>query len=143
QGADVRSPMPADLRLVPHPAERHADEPPAESARDALPETGLAHAGRPDEAEDRLPGRVVARHERGRCRCGGVAPGWTRSAAALLARFLHRGLLEDAVLVFVEVEVVLVEHLASAVDIDGTAGELGPGHARHPLEVRDDHPVLG
>src|SRR4029453_19489091 len=58
--ADVGPPVAADLRLVPHPAERHAREPPAERAGDALAEACLADAGRPHEAEDRLPRGGVA-----------------------------------------------------------------------------------
>ena len=64
QRADVGPPVAADLRLVPHPAERHADELPAQGAGDALAEAGLAHARRPHEAEDRLPRRRVAGHPR-------------------------------------------------------------------------------
>jgi len=43
-----------DLSFVPHAAQGHAHERPAQGAGNALAEAGLAHAGRPDETEDRL-----------------------------------------------------------------------------------------
>jgi len=64
EGADVRSPMAPDLSFVPHAAQGHAHERPAQGAGNALAEAGLAHAGRPDETEDRLSRRTVARHAR-------------------------------------------------------------------------------
>ena len=50
QRADVGPAMAADLRLVAHAAERHADELPARGARDRLADRGLAGARRADEA---------------------------------------------------------------------------------------------
>ena len=143
EGADVGAAVPADLRLVAHPAEGHAPEPPTQGAGDALTQTGLAHARRPDEAEYRLPRRTVARHAGWRGGHGRLASGLCRSAAALLAELLHREVLEDPILDLLEIEVILVEDLAGAVDVDGAAGELAPRQARHPLEIGDDHAVLG
>src|SRR2546427_12499391 len=54
--------MAADLRLVPHSAQGHAHESPAQGPGNALAEAGLADTGRPHEAEDRLARRTVARH---------------------------------------------------------------------------------
>src|SRR3954466_15178566 len=53
QRADVGTPVPADLGLVVHAAERDALELASRGARDRLPERGLADARRADEAEDR------------------------------------------------------------------------------------------
>jgi hypothetical protein len=57
QRAHVGAPVPADLRLVAHAAERDAHELAPHRARDRAPERGLAHARRADEAQDR-PARV-------------------------------------------------------------------------------------
>src|SRR6267143_5822374 len=50
---DVGAPVPADLRLVANPAERHTYEFPPERAGDGLAERRLADARGPHEAEDR------------------------------------------------------------------------------------------
>ena len=50
--ADVGSPMPADLRLVPHAAQGDAPELAADGSRHGLAEGGLAHAGRAHEQQD-------------------------------------------------------------------------------------------
>jgi hypothetical protein len=63
QRADVGPAMAADLGLVAHPAERHADELPSERLRDRARERRLADSGRSDEAEDRpLHRRVQLPH---------------------------------------------------------------------------------
>ena len=140
---DVRSPVASNLRFVPDPAQRHAHEPPSQRPGDALPEARLAHARRADEAEDRLPRGRVARHARRLGRRGRPAVRRrARPLGALLAELLHREVLEDPILDLVQVEVVLVQHLAGAADVDGPAGDLAPGQAGHPLEIRDDHAVL-
>src|SRR6266542_5485797 len=135
--------MAPDLRFVPHAAQRHAHEPPAQGPGDALPEAGLADAGRAHEAEDRLSGRTVARHAR---RLGGrrgrAGSGRVRPAPALLPELLNGQVFEDPVLDLLEVEVVLVQHLAGPTDVDGSAAQLAPGQARHPFEIRRDHAVL-
>ncbi len=53
QRPDVRAPVAAHLRLIAHAAERDAVELTPGRARDGLPERGLAHARRPDEAQNR------------------------------------------------------------------------------------------
>ena len=50
---DVGAAVAANLRLVPHAAERDADEFPPQRVGHALAQRRLAHAGRADEAEDR------------------------------------------------------------------------------------------
>ncbi len=83
QRADVRAAMAADFRFVVHSAERDAHELAAHRARNRLPERGLAHAGRPDEAQDRpLHSRL---------------------------QLLHRQVIEHALLHLHQVVVILVE----------------------------------
>src|SRR3954467_8770048 len=53
QRADVGAAVAADLGLVAHAAERHADELPAHRPRDRLPDRRLARAGRTDQRQDR------------------------------------------------------------------------------------------
>ena len=81
---DVGAPVAADLALVAHAAHRDAGEPPAQRAGDRLAQRGLAHARRPDEAQDRA-GRVRLQPR-------------------------HGELLDDPVLDLLDVVVVLVEH---------------------------------
>src|SRR5712692_5733983 len=135
--------MAADLRLVPHSAQGHTHEPPAQGPGNALAKAGLADTGRPHEAEDRLARRTVARHawRRGsRWRLAGA--GGARLALALLPELLDRQVFEDPVLDLLKVEVILVQNLTGPVDVDRPAAELAPGQARDPLEIRDDHAVL-
>ena len=77
--------MAADLGLVAHAAQAHADELAAGRLRDRLAERGLAHAGRPDEAQDRRLQPVDA--------------------------LLHREVLDDALLDLLEAVMVGVEDL--------------------------------
>ncbi len=53
QGPDVGAPMAADVRLVAHAADGHADELAPDGPGDGLPEGGLADARRTREAQDR------------------------------------------------------------------------------------------
>ena len=79
QGADVGAPVPADLGLVAHAAERHAHELASGGAGDRLADRGLAGARRADQREDR-PGLRVGLD------------------TAVLAQLAHRQVLGDAVL---------------------------------------------
>src|SRR5205823_10549186 len=124
QRADVRPPVAADLRLVADAAQRHAHELAAQRAGDALAQARLADTGRPHEAEDGLA-RLLA------------------VGAPLRAQLLDGEVFEDPVLDLVQVEVILVQHLARALDVDRAAALLVPGQARQPLQVADDHAVLG
>ena len=112
-GASVTS----DLRLVPHAAEAEAHELAAGGPGDRLPERGLAHAGRPDEAED--------------------------GAAHVVLQLAHRKVLEDALLDLVEAVVVGVEDLPGVLDVEVVLGPLGPGKVGDPVEVGAGHGVLG
>ena len=53
QRADVRAAMAANLGLVVHAAQRDAHELASQGARDGFAQRSLAHARRPDEAQDR------------------------------------------------------------------------------------------
>src|SRR6266446_1549635 len=93
QRADVRAPVTADLGLVAHAAERHADELPPGGARDRLADRRLAGARGADEGQDGARAAIV----------GDPAFG---------AELAHREVLDDALLHVVETGVVGVEHLA-------------------------------
>ena len=114
--ADVREPVTADLRLVPHAADRQALELPSERACDRMPERRLADAGRPDEAED-----------------------LTRD---LVPQLRNRQVLDDPVLDLLEVEVILVEHPPRVVEIEVVVRERAPRQADEPIDVRTDDAVL-
>src|SRR4030095_8623073 len=117
KGSNIGPPVAPDLGFVPHPTQRHARELSPQGPRNALAQARLVHPGRPHEAEDRRPRRIVARHPRRlRADLRGLA-------AALLAELLHRQILEDPVLDLFEVEVILVQQLAGAVDVEWSAGE--------------------
>ena len=115
--ADVGAPVPADLRLVPHTADRDALEVAAHRRRDGLAERGLAHAGGTDEAEDR--------------------------AAGVGLELAHREELEDPVLHLLHVVVVAVERLARLLEVEVVLRRLRPRQRDDPLEVGADDPVLG
>ena len=83
--ADVGAAVTADLGLVTHAAQRHADELAARGLGDRLAERGLADAGRSDEAQD--------------------------GPAQLVGAALHGEILEDALLHLVEAEVIGIEHV--------------------------------
>ena len=116
--------MAADLGLVAHAAERHADELAAERPRDRLADRGLAGAGRPDERQDRARALV-------------------RLDPALLAQLAHGDVLDDPVLDVLEPRVVGVEHLARVRGIEPLLRALAPRHGEEPVEVVADHRGLG
>ena len=80
--------MPADLRLVPHAAKRHANELSTNRSCDRLTKRRLSDSRRTDEAEDR--------------------------ARDLVGQGANREVLEDALLDLFEAVVVLVEIRAAS-----------------------------
>src|SRR5690606_33560742 len=88
---DVGAPVAADLRLVPHAAERHAHELAARGIRDRLAERRLADAWRADEAQN--------------------------GALELVGPVLDREILDDPLLHLLEPVVLLVEHLLSLSEV--------------------------
>ena len=101
--------MAADLGLVAHAAERHADELAVGRVRDRLAERGLADARRPDQAQDRRLHAVDAA--------------------------LHGEVLEDALLDLLEPVVVGVEHLLGRRDVLRDLALLLPRQVDERLEV--------
>ena len=116
-GADVGAAVAPDLGLVPHAPQREPHELAVEGAGDRAAQRRLAHARRPDETEDR--------------------------ALQALLQGVDREELEDALLDLLDVVVVLVQDLARAVDVLGVLGNVAPGKAGHPVEVRADDRRLG
>ena len=120
QRADVGAAVAADLRLVAHAAERHADELAVQRAGDRLADRRLAGAGRPDQRQDRARALVLG-------------------DAALLAELADGQVLDDAVLDVLEPGVVGVEHLARVDGVEPLLGALRPRHGEEPVEVGADH----
>jgi hypothetical protein len=118
-GADVGAAMAADLGLVAHAAERHAGERAVHGLRERATERALADARRSHQAQDRS------------------------LAARRAAQLAHREELEDALLHLVEIGVILLEHLARALEIEALLAALGPGQIDHPLQVRAHDLGLG
>ena len=116
-GADVGAPVAPQLRLVMQAAQAHALELAAQRARDRLTQRGLAHARRPDEAQDR------------RLRLG--------------VELQDRQVLEDPLLDLLEVEVILVEHPLSLVEIQVVFRGLAPGKLEDEFEIGAGDLVIG
>ncbi|OQA28699.1 MAG: hypothetical protein BWY59_00701 [Verrucomicrobia bacterium ADurb.Bin345] len=116
QRADVRPPVSADLRLVPHAAQRHANELPPKRARDGLPQRGLSHARRADEAEDR--------------------------PFHILLELQHGKVFENAILDFRQVVVVLVEDAARLRNLQLVLRRDRPRQLRQPVEIGPHHRVF-
>ena len=96
QRADIGAAMAADLRLVVHAAHGDARELAAQRARDRSPERRLAHAGRPDEAQDRS-----LQHR---------------------PQLQHGQIIQNAILHLFQVVVVLVQDLGRALHVHLRAG---------------------
>ena len=114
--SDIRAAVPAYFCLVAHAAERDAHELAVHGARDRLAERRLAHAGRPDEAEDR-PLHVAFELPDGE-------------------------VLDDAFLDLVEVVVVVVEHAPRFHRVEAVLGGDRPRQLQDPVEIRPDHLVF-
>src|SRR6202034_4447131 len=109
QRADVGAPVTADLRLVPHAAERDPDELAPHRARHRLVKRPLADARRADERNHRAG-----------------TPSADDTETTVGTPLAHRQVLDDPVLHVVEPGVVLVEDLARARDVVGVLGPLVP-----------------
>src|SRR6516225_3152183 len=117
QGADIGAPMPPDLGFVVHAAEAQPNELAAGGARDALPERGLAHAGRADEAQNR--------------------------ALAVGIELAHREIFENAPLDLGKPVMILIQDATRLADVDGVGVEFRPGQIDEPIQIGPDHPVFG
>ncbi len=116
QSADIGSSMTAYLRLVVHAAETDPHELAVHRAGDRLAERRLAHARRPDKAQDR---RLAARRK--------LADGQ---------------IFDDPALDFLETEVVLIEDAARRRDVDRRLLGKAPGQVHQPVEIGPHHPVF-
>ena len=121
--ADVGAPVPADLGLVAHAAERHAHELTAGGPCDRLADRGLTCTGRSDQREDRP-----------RLGVGLDSP--------IGAQLAHRQVLGDAVLDVLQTGVIGVEHFACRNRIEVLLGALAPGDRDQPVQVCADHARL-
>ena len=115
--ADIGAAVAADLGLVAHPAERHADEVAPRRTGDRLAERGLADAGRADQAEDR--------------------------ALHLAHALLHGEIFDDSLLDLLQPVMVLVQHALGAAEVALDLGALFPRDVEQPVEVIADHRRLG
>ena len=116
QGADVRSPVAADLGLVADATQRDPRELPVHGARDRAAQRRLARSRRANEAQDR--------------------------ALQVLLQLQHGDELEDPLLDLLEAVVVLVEDLAGRGYVEGVLGLRRPRQIRDPLEIGPDGPSL-
>ena len=120
QSADVGAPVTADLRLVAHAAERHADEGASSGAGDGLADRGLAGARGADQGQDGAGSPVVGH-------------------AAVGAQLAHCQVLGDAPLDVLEPGVIGVEHLARVNGVEAFFRALRPRHRDQPVEIGADH----
>src|SRR5258708_22593841 len=102
--------MAANLGLIVHAAQTHTAEFKAYGFRDALSERGLAHARRPDKAQN--------------------------GAAAFGIEFAHRQELKNSTLDLGQAVMILVEYFSSLLDVDLFGVEFGPGHGQQPFRLR-------
>ena len=109
--------MTANFRLIMHAAQAHAAEFEADGLGDALAQRGLAHARRPDEAQN--------------------------GAAAFGIEFAHGEEFQNPALDLLEPVVVLVEYFASLFDVDLLRIDFRPGHGEQPVEIGPGHGVFG
>ncbi len=105
--------MAADLRLVPHAAQRHAHVVAAGGARHRLTQRRLPHARRAHEAQDR--------------------------PLHLAHALLHREVLEDALLHFLQAEVVGIQDLLGSPDVALDFSAPVPRDRQKPVEVVAHH----
>ena len=115
--ADISAAVPADLRFVAHAAERDAPVAPTHGARDRLAERRLAHAGRPDEKQDR--------------------------PLLVATQLADRRILDDALLHPVEAEVIFVQAALHLAHVDAVGRGARPGQIGQPLHVGARDLVLG
>ena len=111
-GPDVGPPVAADFGLVAHAAQGDADEVPAQGPGDGFAERGLAHAGRPDEAED--------------------------GPLDLLGELAHAQVLQDPLLDLFEPVMVLVQDFLGLAQVQVVHGVLVPGQGEHPVQIIAD-----
>ena len=107
--AHIGAPVAADLGLVAHAAQRQPHILAPGGPGDGHPQRGLAHAGRPHQAQDR--------------------------ADLALDPVLHRQVFQNPVLDIAQAVVVLVQHLLGARQVRLQLAALLPGHVQHPAQI--------
>ena len=115
--ADIGLSVAPDLRLVVHAAERDAHRLPVGGSGDAHGDAGLAGARRAHKAD--------------------------QAALELRRQFFHRQILDDALLHFVQAEVILVQDLPGFFQIHGLLGLYVPGDIQAHIQVSPDDRGLG
>ena len=126
QRADVRTPVAADLGLVPDAAEGDPDELAAHRVRDGLAERGLADAGRADERQH-----------------GTAAPTADDAQPALAAPLAHGQVLGDPLLHVLQSGVLGVQHRLGALDVVLVLGPLVPRQFEDGVQPGADPGALG
>ncbi len=126
QRSDVRTPVAADLRLVPYAAERDPDELAAHGTGHGLAQRGLADAGRPDQRQH-----------------GAAAAPADQPQAAVRAPLAHGQVLGDAFLDVLQTGVVGVQDLLGAGDVVRVLRALVPRQLQHRVQPGPDPAALG
>ena len=117
QGADVRPPVPPDLRLVADAAQGDPDEFAAQGAGDRVAQGCFAGPGRPGEAEDR--------------------------AFGVRFQLAHRQVFDDPLLGLFQTVVVVVQDFPGFPDVQVVLRAFIPGEGRDPVQVGGGDGVLG
>ena len=117
QRSDIGPPMAADFGLVTHPAQRLADKLAPGRLGNRFAQAGLAHARRPDQAQDRTLQLVGAR--------------------------LHRQIFDDPVFDFVERIMIGIEHVLRRADVTLQLATLAPRQTQQHVEIVTDHGRFG
>ena len=120
KGADVGAAMTADLGLVTHAAERHANELAAGGPRNRFADRGLTGTRRPDQREDHSRATVVGN-------------------ATVGPQLANGQVLGDPVLDVLEARVIGVQHLSRVHRIQTLVGALRPRHSDQPVDVGANH----
>src|SRR5258708_33127653 len=101
--------MAADFGFIAHAAERDTNEFAAGGVADGHGERGLAHARRSDEAKD--------------------------GAFGIFYKLADGEEFEDALFVFLEAVMLVVENFLSGFDVANLCRSLLPGHSDEPIEI--------
>ena len=113
QRPNVRAPVPANFRLVPHPTQRNPRKLPPHATRDAPRQRRLPDPRRTHETQDRP--RATPRQLR------------------------HRKVLDDPLLDLLQAVMILVQHLLRAAQVDAVLRHLLPRNVDHPFNVGARH----
>ena len=107
--AYIGAPVTANLGFVPHTAQRHLDEFPADSLRHRPDDRGLAHARRADKAQNR--------------------------AFHVLLHAQHGQIFDDALLDLFQPVMILIQNPPGPLQIQIVRGGLAPGQIQDPFHI--------